>query len=251
MMFGGEPAFQELADEFLDDAIFSTLQILFMDKMKLTRDDSLLVPGTTIPARQLDFISLAQHYEYNSVMVDVTKSLDAALWFATRNWETGEIDRPSDCDSGVIYRFDQERINSAINLRLTGSGAIVPPIVQTMGIFGFADISSKFDNIAARPRAQEGGSLLGLENFLTMYLLREVTTIFHFKHASVSGPETSYTREQIRPSNDPALRVFQPNGKLVSREPITVEELDRFLCEQKVGNERRSRLVALRTHRLI
>jgi hypothetical protein len=57
-----------------------------------------------IPASLASLISLAQHYEWPSSMVDVTSSPVIATWFATHDWATGEPSA-SQSSRAVIYRF--------------------------------------------------------------------------------------------------------------------------------------------------
>jgi hypothetical protein len=49
----------------------------------------------------------------------------------------------------------------------------------------------------------------------------------------------------VCPADDPALAVFRPNE--TSKEPITPEELDRFLRESSVDDQLRNQIVHQRT----
>src|SRR6185295_8846478 len=55
-----------------------------------------------LPNTLLRLISLAQHYEYESSMVDFTKDIDTAVWFATHRWNGNPVTE----GRGVIYRVD-------------------------------------------------------------------------------------------------------------------------------------------------
>ena len=61
-------------------------------------------------------------------MIDVTKDVECAMWFATRKWVTGEIAGSDDGSPGVIYRFDGHEIERAMRDHLTGRGATPPSI---------------------------------------------------------------------------------------------------------------------------
>jgi hypothetical protein len=128
------------------------------------------LPYTNVQQSELDLISLAQHYEYGSVMVDISRSIDVALWFAAFRWKDDTLIGKSSDDFGVIYRFDAEAIQQTIRTNFEHreeNRSLVPHL----GLFGMADISAMDAKIAMRPRAQQGGSLLGFENSV-MHLAR-------------------------------------------------------------------------------
>jgi hypothetical protein len=66
-------------------------------------------------------------------------------------------------DFGIVYRFDAEAIKPMVRTNF-GHGEDKRSLVHHLGLFGMADISALDAQIAMRPRAQHGGSLLGFEN---------------------------------------------------------------------------------------
>jgi hypothetical protein len=233
--------------EALEYMAFDSIRLLMIDRAVLTYDLSLLAHGTTVAQHMLDLISVAQHYEYGSIMVDTTRDIDTAAWFATHNWSTGELAKSIDGSSGVIYRFDGQNFSTMMENHLTGAGATPPPSVQTLGVFGLADLSDTFDFLA-RPRAQHGGSLLGLENVVTHFMMSKMHSVaeaFPFDHSTVTGKEISLTRDDICPRDDEGVRIFCPDNKFPSH-PITPVELEAFLVRIGVEESRRGRLVEWR-----
>ena len=69
------------------------------------------------PNTLLRLISVAQHYELGSVMVDITNEVDVAVWFATHRFANGDIARGDHDERGVIYRFDKEVIEKFVRPR--------------------------------------------------------------------------------------------------------------------------------------
>jgi hypothetical protein len=195
----------------------------------------------------LQLISLAQHYEYRSIMIDVTKDIDCAIWFATHEWDTGELAGSADGSPGVIYRFDRAKIAELMQNHLTGPGAMPPPAITSMGIFGHADISEQFDFLK-RPRAQQGGSLLGMENFLTHFLIKLYggATVFEFDHTTVKDIQIHRTRDDICPPNDSGLDIFRPSDRF-SPEPIPWMDFETALTViQTIPAERRAHFITVR-----
>lgn len=73
--------------------------------------------------------------------------------------------------------------------------------------------------------------------------------IFHFDHNSVLGNETTRSKEDIQPEDDPALSVFWPGGQQVNTNPISVAEIKAFMDVHEPA--RTDHLVELCEHGLI
>jgi len=219
----------ELKDRLVDFLFASQLMLiqLIQPNWHFELERNPCVEGTTLFQEHLDLVSLSQHYGFGSVMVDITRDVDTAVWFATRDWETGHLVRHPG-EQGVIYRFDESKIRFLVKTVFQHSTSDV----RNFGAFGIADISSRFTGIADRPRAQQGGSLLGMENLIVNFLLCEYGAIevFHFDHDRVSGEETSKSVGNICPPGDPGETLFS-SGK---SQPITAQEFRRFLEEREV-----------------
>lgn len=221
----------------IDEALIFAISLGLVDRAKLTFGDHLRATGTTVPHATMDFISIAQHYEYGSAMIDVTRSTDVAAWFASRDWMTGQIASAGDGTPGVIYRFDAERISAILDAHLDGPGATPPPELAPVAIFGLADISTCFPDLK-RAAAQAGGGILGMENFV-MHLMMDMkggVEAFPFRHETVRGDETSLTRHDICPPDDPGISIFRPEER-VSSEPLTEAEIMTFYSA--MGDEKR------------
>ena len=251
IMESDEKQLHDLLLQCLDYMVFEGARLAMSDRVRLGYDDPLIAGGTTIARDLLNLISIAQHYEYGSVMIDVSKDIDIAIWFATRDWNTGALAGSRDGSPGAIYRFDADRISAMMDHSISGPGATPPVMVQIMGIFGLADISGMFPFLQ-RPRLQQGGSLLGMENIVTHLLLQmhEAAEVFPFDHDSVRGDEIGLSAEDIRPSQDKGCDIFRPDQKF-SSVPITPEELDRFLGKAGEPSTTRDRLVEHRRNRVI
>ena len=191
-------------------------------------------PMTNVPKRLLQIISLSQHYEYQSVMVDLTSSIDVAVWFASHAWSGQVVDSMSD-RTGVIYRFDQRVVNAMLEKELQSQGTAAHAI-RKAGLFGLIDISEMESEFGLRPQRQSGASLLGLENsilfaLLDVYQADGAIDVFTFPLSSVDGTETSLAKADLCPSGDPVVTVFDETGKHLDQ-PILDEELIAFLKDE-------------------
>jgi hypothetical protein len=156
-------------DKELGECLVSALDFMLIDAMRVSQAgevrfgyaEHLLAPGSTVTPELFDLISIAQHYEYGSIMVDVSTSIDASAWFATRDWESGEVTGSRGGEPGVIYRIDALAVARALRNYISGPGATPPPAMEALGVFGLADIGERF-GFLDRPHAQQGGSLLGM-----------------------------------------------------------------------------------------
>jgi hypothetical protein len=157
---------------------------------RITLASHMLAPGSTVAKEVFDLISIAQHYEYGSLMVNVSTSIHASVWFATRDWKTGKVAGSSDGSPGVIYRIDAKKMEGILDRHISRPGAVASPAFQAMGIFGLADIRQRFTFLDRR-RSQHGGSLLGMENVVTHFLMHINEAIEAFRHSSVTGSETT------------------------------------------------------------
>ncbi|CAH1661285.1 hypothetical protein [Chelatococcus asaccharovorans] len=250
------PARAILASQNLElgELLLSAIELMLYDAIRIGQAHSarlgfaanLLAPGTTAAQPMLDLISIAQHYDYGSIMVDVSTSVGAAVWFATRDWTTGEIAGSSGGSPGVIYRFDATKIAEILRKHVDGPGAMPPPAMQALGVFGLADIATRF-SFLDRPRAQQGGSLLGMENVATHFLMRinDAVEVFPFDHTSVTGRETSFAQADICPPNDHGVELFRPHDKY-SIEPLSNTEFSALLSWMDMKPDRVTHLVEMR-----
>lgn len=242
----GDRSLGELLLTVIDHMMFDVIRVSLAEKVNLGYSKDMLAPGVTTPHEMLDLISIAQHYEYRSIMVDVSSSIDAATWFATRDWSSGALAGSHDGSCGVIYRIDAHKILGILDKHINGSGALAPPVMQAVGMFGLSDISERFEFLQ-RPRAQKGGSLLGMENVVTHFLmhLHDAMTVFTFDHASVQGGETPLTRDDICPPGERGDEIFRPASQFSSK-PIESAELQGFLCRMDVPADRIEHVLELR-----
>ncbi|MBS0522989.1 MAG: hypothetical protein JSS04_05065 [Proteobacteria bacterium] len=241
-------------DRPLGELLLSAIDFMLIDairlgqtgKARITLAAHMLAPGSTVAKEVLDLISIAQHYEYGSLMVDVSTSIDASVWFATREWKTGKMVGGRDGSPGVIYRVDAKKIEGILDRHISGPGAMAPPASQAMGIFGLADIRHRF-TFLDRPRSQHGGSLLGMENVVTHFLMHinEAIEAFPFDHSSVTGSETTYSRDTICPPSDRGVEIFRPERQY-SADPLLVSELADFLTWMDVESPKAQHYLGMR-----
>jgi hypothetical protein len=246
-----DPTLGKLLLTAVDHMLFDAFRVGQAEKINLGLAESLLAPGSTAAQATLDLISIAQHYEYGSIIVDVSTSIDAAVWFATRDWVTGNLAGSEDGSPGVIYRIGADRIFDILRKHVNGPDAMPPAALQAFGMFGLADISERFDFLD-RPKAQSGGSLLGMENFVTHFLMQinGVIDVFPFDHSSVSGSEIALARDDICPPYDKGAEIFRPSAKY-SAAPVTDDELLRFLEWMNVESAKIRHLIEMRQFGII
>lgn len=204
--------------------------------------------GTGLPQGLLNFIALSQHYEYQSTMVDVTKNVDVAAWFASHKWLQDEPIRSKD-GVGVIYRFDRVKLNECLAKELLAQTAAAQRI-RDVSLLGFADISGLDGSFAPRAFLQEGGSLFGFENSIAtlMVFAYEAVEVFVFQHENTEGDETSVSRwDDLCPQSDPLRQIFDTVNKPPSQ-PISAEELEHFLCSEGFEKSEITRIKFARRH---
>ncbi|MFG0259520.1 MAG: FRG domain-containing protein [Phycisphaerales bacterium JB041] len=243
-------ALREVALSFFRDApILASTPKLAMSNVTLSKGLAEFHPGTNVLRSHLRLIALAQHYEHGSSMVDVTRSPDIAAWFASHTWNDGQ---PTGTRNGVgsIYRFNSHALETMISDRLLWADN-VHPWLQGLGLFGIVDISSFEPDIAARPAAQLGGSVLGLENSAMYFLMGaySVGEVFTFPHASVTGSEVGLSRSALCPSGDPASHILRTDGG--DQAPIAPEELRGMLSAAGMSRSEVDHLVTLREAELL
>jgi hypothetical protein len=243
-------ALKEVALSFFREApLVALLPLLAMGSVKLSKNLPEFHPGTNVLRSYLRLIALAQHYEHGSAMVDVTRSPDVAAWFASHRWNDGQPTRTMD-GVGLIYRFNRHALERMISDRLLWAEN-GPPGIQGLGLFGIVDISSFGRDIAARPSAQLGGSVLGLENSAMYFLMGaySVGEVFTFPHASVTGAEVSLSRADLCPVDDPAIHILRKDGE--DQAIIAPEELGALLSTAGMSRSEVNHLVKLREAELL
>jgi hypothetical protein len=215
--------------DVLHDLHLVALRRAVQDQWRLHLPETAIAPGTELPIRLLQFISLAQHYEYDSVMTDFTDSPAIAGWFASHHWG-GALASGTGNEFGVIYRFDMAALNERLKSHVLTSSKSGAAISGT-GLLGAADIGSIGFELGARPQAQRGGGLFGTEHALSALILSTGggLTAFTFPRSSLTGSETPYSKADLCPPDDPLLAVFTPEGKKCN-EAISTEELKTLLA---------------------
>jgi hypothetical protein len=163
----------------------------------------------------LRLISVCQHYELPSTMVDFTWSWDSALWFATHHWR-GD---PATEGEGVVYRVDIGRLNRLVEAFFAPGTYHYRERVLN-GIIGCADIAHGDPALGLRPLRQSGLSLFGLENSFVylMMTMEEAWSAFVFPLDVQSSTATTKRRIDHCPeeSEDPTLNVFKAAAGRIS-----------------------------------
>jgi len=185
-------------------------------------------------------------------MVDITDDVDVAVWFATHLFSTGELVRSEHDDRGVIYRFNAAAIEKFVPPAVD-VGARDPSkfpfgsLAGAAGLIGITDIADLDTAYGKRPKAQSGGSILGLENS-TVYLqtdLREAIAVFTFPLSTVTGHETSLDKEDLCPPDDPSGKVLNPASPVETGE-VRDDEISRFLAGEGFSNDEIDKVLTLR-----
>jgi hypothetical protein len=243
------PAVRRVGLDFFAEApMFAAIPVAAMSGVTLARDLPQFHPGTNILRSHLRLVSLAQHYEHQSAMVDVTRSPDVAAWFASHRWTDGATTTAMG-GAGAIYRFDSQALASMVADRILWKEG-TPPFVQGLGLLGLVDISRTDPRTAARPAAQAGGSILGLENSAVYFLMRaySVAEVFTFPHSSVRGSEVTFSKKDLCPDSDPAGDIVWVDDK---QPPPTPEELSAMLQAAGMARGEAEHVAALRSAELL
>ena len=200
-----------------------------------------------IPSTLGALISLAQHYEWPSSMVDVTSSPAIATWFATHDWMTGER-RADTSSSAVIYRFRQP--GTLLPQAQSHLDELAAEILSRTGTYGFVDLGS-LPIDAARPRQQRGGAVFGLESLLLNLVLGTVVDVFIFLQRDAALPPTvPQSREYLAPNDDPLCSVLLPRQE-TPRTPLTDNEISTLLASEQWSDGRIMEFLRARRARII
>ena len=150
-------------------------------------------------------IALAQHYDYPSCMVDITRSVQVASWFASHLWSSGNVYQSE--GNGVIYRFEPRKLVDLIDNGLIGED-VNRSRATALGVFGHVDLYRLNSHFCPRVQGQEGGALFGLESAVVNLLAFGFGSIelFTFPHAQTTGSESGLVVKDIRPESDPPGR---------------------------------------------
>ena len=199
------------------------------------------VSQTQIPDHLYKLISLSQHYGFKSIMTDITSDLNVAAWFASHNWDGSLADGSK---NGVIYRFDSDRINTLLKKELENESAVGQEIM-TSDLLGIVDIENIDPKLGSRPKAQSGGSIFGMVNSIVYVLLAVYSAleIYTFPLDSIKGDETSLSKKDLCPSDDPIVDILDPTAGY-SDNPITAKEIVDFLQAEGFTNKERERVLA-------
>lgn len=213
---------------------------------------------SNIPRNLLKLVSIAQHYELPTTMVDITSSLDVASWFATHSWTDG---CPYAEGEGVIYRFDKNLIRRIIQKELHES--FVPKIAQmeACALYGISDIRDMDIAYGARPKAQHGGSIFGLENsllyltmnianFKTQYNSGDAFSAHVFPIRKDAATSLGLSKNDLAPPGDSVQQVFS-RPAFGYEGDLTVTEIQTFLREETADGPSVDRLVHMMSMKLL
>lgn len=224
-----------------------SIRLLLTEKVNMTWGGNLVAPGTNTSKALAQIISVAQHYEYGSIMVDVSRNVDVALSFATHDWASGARDAVPGA-GGVVYRINQKALDRAIHDLL--SGGLRSSWLQSLAILGMTDIHDVgFD--LKRPKLQEGGSLFGVEtaaaNFV-IYVFRALEA-FTFEDDDLDC-NTILALASLRPDDDLGLAVFDP-ASLKKNHPFELDELADALNRFGIESDERDRIINWRKNGIV
>jgi hypothetical protein len=105
------------------------------------------------------------------------------------------------------------------------------------GLLGLVDISHQSREFGLRPQRQLGGSIMGMENSVALYILDVygALDVFTFPLATATGEET-LSKEYLAPSDDPLLKVFDTEAR-TRNESFTADEIVRIATDVGLGAE--------------
>lgn len=142
--------------------------------------------------------SVGQHYGLRTGFLDASSSLHVGLFFASFDFNSGTVAKGK---VATLYRIDRElllRAETAANTRDRRTGAFACRHVDIRGIPA---------QIAQRPSLQHGWSLINFESPLLQAYLLDLEGIVAFEF--ITDEDTCIpSREQVMPSGDPLLAVF-------------------------------------------
>lgn len=199
-----------------------SIRLSMTEQVELTWGGRLVAPGTNTSKALATLISVAQHYEYGSVMVDVTRSIDVALSFATHDWVSGARETVYDSE-GIVYRFDQEALDRAVQNLL--KGGLRSYWFRSLAILGMTDIHDVgFD--LERPFLQEGGSIFGFETAAAHFVMQafQAMVAFTFEEDDLDA-QAVRNLATLRPERDPGLEIFNSESRAKTH-PFDHDELE-------------------------
>jgi hypothetical protein len=148
--------------------------------------------------------SLAQHYELATALVDVTDDARVALWFATHQWDATRSP-PAPGSEGVVYRFDREQLNAALEAQFLSmlAWALKEGLAPAPPLF-VQEIADIPQGCALRPSRQRGFSIYGFDQMqLVQFIIaRGICEIFTFVHGAVPALDP-IDRDYLVPKEDP------------------------------------------------
>ena len=152
--------------------------------------------------------SLAQHYGIATALVDVTFSIDVALWFATNPWKENE--RHPSKGPGVVYRFDRPGLEKlfAIYYEDVRERSVQQRILPPPRLF-IADIRDIPKSCALRPNRQQGASIYGFDQIAILdYAERyDLIHVFEFSNGATTMGDDLPIRDYLIPLEDPFLEL--------------------------------------------
>ena len=148
--------------------------------------------------------SLAQHYCLPTCLLDCTKSIRIAAWFATHHWDSGRSNPHT--GEGVIYRISATKLDLVMEAlsQQHYMRALEMKRLTPMDMFIF-DLSEIPESAAARPSRQKGLSIYGFDRMelIQFAFYSGAVEIFTFSHGQTSIVDEECTRDWLQPTSDP------------------------------------------------
>lgn len=204
-------------------------------KIDFDLGESIYAGTTNTPKRLMSLISISQHYDYRSAMVDFSASLEVAAWFATHEWNSGNI--LDDGQRGVVYRINSAALSSILAKEFSTKNFPDALKVRANCLYGVADISHLSSDYGKRPGAQFGASIFGLENSL-LYFLSHLSTNDVFEIHTFPVMRGGYNsldidKADLVPEQDEVASLFS-NKFIESRHSLENNEIAKFMKEEKL-----------------
>jgi hypothetical protein len=152
--------------------------------------------GLQNASKSAKLLSIGQHYGLRSCYLDVTYDWQVAVWFATHDWKTGEHIKS---DTSVIYVFNIPNLRKASNCLETFQHPR-----------NLVDIRDTPSELAPRAKAQQGGSIIGIESpiFLQELIHKKAIECWEFKSGHTQSNLNSLQKYLLVPPCDEMARIY-------------------------------------------
>ncbi len=152
-------------------------------------------------------LSIGQHYGLRTHLMDWSADWEAAMWFASHQWTTGDYVKGGD---GVIYQLKVRDLVQAEHDANAALGLVIPNAMRR-----HVDIRDTPALLAPRASAQRGASIANVESpcFLQELIRQNALSVHVFPRGTTPSSLNSITKEQLVPPADQMAALFDEAGQ--------------------------------------